>query len=76
MAVLVRLARIASATVLCIVVFAALFEFLNAALHYLFPPGSIRDVGAYRRHQPFFGALWWGVVFRAPAYLFFGTVPM
>lgn len=59
MAILVRLFVVASVTVLCIVVFAALFEMLHAA-----------------RTELTLGALWWGVIFRAPVYLFTGTVPL
>lgn len=59
MVILIRLFVVTLVTVLCIVVFAALFELLNAARI---------DLGL--------GALWWGVVFRAPGYLFNGTVPL
>jgi len=59
MAILIRLFVVTFVTVLCIVVFAALFEMLNAAP---------TDLGL--------GALWWGVIFRAPAYVFNGTVPL
>ena len=76
MLVLVRLVRIAMATVLCTVVYAALFEFLIAVPHYLVVPDYIEDVENYRRNTPLIGALWWGVVFRAPTLLFFGTVPL
>ena len=64
MAVLLRLARVTAATALCLVVFAALFELFNAAPNLIFSPGSIPD------------ALLWSVFFRAPGFLFFGTVPM
>ena len=30
----------------------------------------------HRKHSPLFGALLWGIVFRAPGYLFLGTVPL
>lgn len=76
MAILLRLIRVALATAFSIVVFAALYEFFNAATDYIYPPEYIRDVDAYRHHQPLFGALAWGVVMRAPYYLFFGTLPL
>lgn len=76
MAVLLRLVRVTAATVLCIVVFAALFEFFNVALHFIFPPEYIRDVGAFRRKQPLFGALLLGGFFHGPRLLYFGTIPI
>ncbi|APO67489.1 hypothetical protein IE4872_CH01863 [Rhizobium gallicum] len=76
MVILVRLLRVALFTILCIVVFAALFEFLNAVPTYLFLPDHVEGGVAYRSGMVLFGALWWGVVFRAPGYLFYGTVPL
>ncbi|PLP56228.1 hypothetical protein CYK37_27200 [Mesorhizobium loti] len=76
MTILARLIRIALVTALCIIVFSAVFEFLNVVPHYLFPPDYIQDVARYRKSTPLFGAFLWGVVFRAPGYLFLGSVPL
>ncbi|TCU10038.1 hypothetical protein EV132_12229 [Rhizobium sullae] len=76
MAILIRLLRVAFVTILCIVIFAALFEFLNAIPTYLFLPDHLEGGVAYRSGMMLLGALWWGVVFRAPGYLFYGTVPL
>ncbi|AIC28109.1 hypothetical protein IE4771_CH03015 [Rhizobium etli bv. mimosae str. IE4771] len=71
MAILVRLLRITLVTILCIVVFAALFEFLYAIPRY-HANGGVGNPYS----PPLFYALLWGVVFRAPGYLFNGTVPL
>lgn len=76
MAILIRLLRVAFVTILCIVIFAALFEFLNAIPTYLFLPDHLEGSVAYRSGMMLVGALWWGAVFRAPGYLFYGTVPL
>lgn len=76
MIILARLMRVALVTVLCIIVFSAVFEFLNAAPRYVFPPDYIQDIADYRKSTLLFGAFLWGVVFRAPGYLFLGTVPL
>ncbi|WP_237358592.1 hypothetical protein [Rhizobium etli] len=77
MVILVRLLRVALVTILCIVVFAVLFEFLNAVPTYLFLPDHPEVGDAYGSgRMMFLGALWWGAVFRAPGYLFYGTVPL
>lgn len=76
MIILVRLLRIALVTILCIVAFAALFEFLNAIPTHL----SLSDhpqAGLTNPRGPLvFDALVWGVVFRAPGYLLNGTIPL
>ncbi|UWU18328.1 hypothetical protein N2599_24100 (plasmid) [Rhizobium sullae] len=76
MAILIRLLRAVFVTILCIVIFAALFEFLNAIPTYLFLPDHLEGGVAYRGGMMLLGALWWGAVFRAPGYLFYGTVPL
>lgn len=76
MIILARLLRVALVTALCIIVFSAVFEFLNAAPNYFFPPDYVQDVARYRNSIPLLGAFWWGVVFRAPGYLFLGAVPL
>jgi hypothetical protein len=69
MTVLVRLLRIALVTILCIVAFAALFEFLNTIPTHPLPDHPQGGV-ANPRGSLVFDALVWGVVFRAPGYLF------
>jgi hypothetical protein len=71
MAILLRLTRVVIATVLAIAVFASLFEFLNAAPHLMG-----RNAGPSALLKSSFGALFWGLVFRAPAYLWSGAVPL
>lgn len=46
MLVLVRLLRVAIATVVCTVIYAALFEFLNAVPNYFFVPDYIEDAAS------------------------------
>ncbi|MGO6943145.1 hypothetical protein [Rhizobium johnstonii] len=76
MTILVRLLRIALVTILCIVAFAALFEFLNAVPTHLSLPDHPQGGVANPRGSLVFDALAWGVVFRAPGYLFNGTIPL
>ncbi|BBD35586.1 hypothetical protein Amn_04660 [Aminobacter sp. Y103A] len=61
MTILLRILRMAFCAVMGIVIFAALFEFVNA----------LPVANGFPLH-----ALWWGVVFRAPAYVFFGAAPL
>ncbi|WP_261336704.1 hypothetical protein [Rhizobium leguminosarum] len=67
MTILVRLLRIALVTILCIVAFAALFEFLNAVPTHLSLPDHPQGGVANPRGSLVVDALVWGVVFRAPA---------
>ncbi|MBY3249882.1 hypothetical protein HFN72_36090 [Rhizobium laguerreae] len=76
MTILVRLPRIALVTILCIVAFAALFEFLNAIPTHLSLPDHPQGGVTNPRGPLVFDALVWGVVFRAPGYLFNGTIPL
>lgn len=76
MTILARLMRVALVAMLCIIVFSAVFEFLNAAPHYFFPPDYIRDIADYRKSTPLLQAFLWGVVFRAPGYLYVGSIPL
>ncbi|MGR9276147.1 hypothetical protein ACU8KI_16210 [Rhizobium leguminosarum] len=76
MATLVRQLRIALVTILCIVVFAALFEFFNAVPTYLSLSDHIERGSAKSDSTLVFEALVWGLLFRAPGYLFNGTVPL
>ncbi|MGO7050353.1 hypothetical protein ACCT07_34540 [Rhizobium johnstonii] len=75
MTILVRLLRIALVTILCIVAFAALFEFLNAVPTHLSLPDQPQGGVANPRGSLVVDALVWGVVFRAPGYLF-NTIPL
>ncbi len=63
-------------TILCIVVFAALFEFFNAVPTYLSLSDHIERGSAKSGSTLVFEALVWGLLFRAPGYLFNGTVPL
>ncbi|MBY5539325.1 hypothetical protein HFO60_04580 [Rhizobium leguminosarum] len=76
MTILVRLLRIALVTILCIVAFAALFEFLKAIPTHLSLSNHPQAGVANPRGSLVFDALVWGVVFRAPGYLFNGTIPL
>lgn len=76
MTILVRLLRVALVTILCIVAFAALFEFLNAIPTHLSLPDHLQGGVALPRGPLVFDAFVWGVVFRAPGYLFKGTIPL
>lgn len=76
MTILVRLLRIALVTILCIVAFAALFEFLNAIPTHLSLSNHPQGGVANPRGSLVVDALVWGVVFRAPGYLFNGTIPL
>jgi len=70
MRIFVRLITITMTTVLCIVVFSALFEFLNAL------PNLSWTLQPQRGELPFYSALLWGAVLRAPGYIVTGTVPL
>lgn len=63
MILIFRILTMTLAVVLGVIVFSALFEFFNAL-----PSRGPNDL--------LWGALGWGVMFRAPQYLFFGTVPL
>lgn len=74
--ILVRLLRIALVTTLCVVAFAALFEFLNAVPTHLSLPDHPQGGVANPRGSLVVDALVWGVVFRAPGYFFNGSIPL
>jgi hypothetical protein len=71
MALLGRLILILFAILLCIVIFAAGFEFLNAVGMFL----SNWQPNAEPR-AALLAAFAWGVVFRAPGYMYLGTLPL
>lgn len=76
MVLALRLLRIAAATAVCILLFTALFELFNTAPSYFFPPESVTNVEVYRRNISLLDTLTWGLFFRGPGYLFWGTVPL
>ena len=65
MAIGLRLLRVMSATIFCIVLFTALFELLLVILR-----------GGDEERISVWGIFGWAMLFRAPSYLFFGTIPL
>lgn len=57
--------------VLCIASFAAVFEYLNCVGMYL-NSDQAEPIGITLYPV----ALWWGLIFRAPGYIYFGTIPL
>lgn len=72
---LLRIFQIALATILCILIFAALVEFLGVIVAGIGVLTGVHDPKILNQ-TPFFGALLWGLVFRGPSYIFFGTLPL
>lgn len=72
---LLRIFQIALATILCILIFAGLVEFLGVVIAGIGVLTGVHDPKILNQ-TPFFGALLWGLVFRGPNYTFFGTLPL
>lgn len=70
MTIFLRLITVIMTTALCIVVFSALFEWLNAMPH------TSWTLQPQRGEVPFYSALLWGAMLRAPGYVIVGTMPL
>ncbi len=63
-------------TLLCILTFAGLVEFIGVIPAYISVPAGVSDPNVFYQNTPLFGALWWGIIFRGPGYALFGTLPL